>query len=525
MTTDRDLRVDALAVHGDAVFVADTVLPIVAEVDRATGAVRRVFTWPVSAEHRRRTATRSMTGHRGALWVASPLAGGLVRVDLATGTVAVLPLDGGPVDLVAMGDDLLVVGRHWSDDDLFDHLEDIDDLDDLDEGDDLDDGDEDVDLDGWGGTPVMPTPLWRIRDGRAEALSAEVEVCSIAPRAGGGAVALVRRPGDPTVGTPAGGGGIVLHYPAHVALVGADGRFRDVCDVDDLDPVLVDGDDVWLVGSGAEPDPPVGEQALWAMTVVGEGGELVHDYARRDLGAPLRRIDVETGRAVPTPVPLAPVAIVGGVAVEVLPRPRWPTDGERRARARLGDARSGRTRATIDLPAEPDGLNAPVVEGPEVWFVAKRADAVVVVRLDGPRAELIPVAVPTAPHRPPATAPEGLDLAAFEAKALRAAEHAVAWCADEEVAWRRSARSALGPPSLVGAFPDTAVHIPLVRHDRPERRYVVAWRLYTELGDNVCLDIVTPLDELLDSAWGQRQLDRAQPGPGGIAVVDALGWP
>jgi len=46
----RPIRLGCFDVRDGAVVVADATLPIVAEADAASGAVRRVFTWPLATD-------------------------------------------------------------------------------------------------------------------------------------------------------------------------------------------------------------------------------------------------------------------------------------------------------------------------------------------------------------------------------------------------------------------------------------------------------------------------------------------
>jgi hypothetical protein len=106
-----------LAVGAGRCFVADDVVPVVAELDTVDGRAVELFTWELSPPHRHlpRTTALALAGEE--LLVASPAAGGLVRIDRATGGSTVTPVPAPPLDVVVDGEVVWIVGAPDLDDD------------------------------------------------------------------------------------------------------------------------------------------------------------------------------------------------------------------------------------------------------------------------------------------------------------------------------------------------------------------------------------------------------------------------
>ncbi len=65
--------------HG-AVWVCDERLPVVVRVDRITGHVLGVASWPIDDALREQPSIADIDARGATVWVASPSAGGLVRL-------------------------------------------------------------------------------------------------------------------------------------------------------------------------------------------------------------------------------------------------------------------------------------------------------------------------------------------------------------------------------------------------------------------------------------------------------------
>src|SRR5450755_1927718 len=100
----RQFRLGCFDVRDSRVAVADESLPLVAEVDGASGAVIRVFTWPLSPHHRGRPVALSVLALDESVMIASPAAGGIVEISRRTGEASVIPLNADPGALLASAD-------------------------------------------------------------------------------------------------------------------------------------------------------------------------------------------------------------------------------------------------------------------------------------------------------------------------------------------------------------------------------------------------------------------------------------
>ncbi len=89
----RSLSIASADVHGDLIAAGDANIPAVVLADSTTGDVLAVHTWPLSPEHRGRPRCTDVALTADEVIVASPAAGGLVRIDRATGTTTVIAFD------------------------------------------------------------------------------------------------------------------------------------------------------------------------------------------------------------------------------------------------------------------------------------------------------------------------------------------------------------------------------------------------------------------------------------------------
>ena len=60
----RPIRLGCFDVRDGRVFAADDSLPVATEIDAATGEMVRVFSWPLSGEHRGRPTGRRLAAGR-----------------------------------------------------------------------------------------------------------------------------------------------------------------------------------------------------------------------------------------------------------------------------------------------------------------------------------------------------------------------------------------------------------------------------------------------------------------------------
>ena len=107
----RPIRLGCFDVRNGRVFAADDSLPIAAEIDAATGETVRVFSWPLSGDHRGRPTALDILARDDSVLIASPAAGGIVEIDRRSGQATIIPLDADAGTLLATGDAIWAVGR------------------------------------------------------------------------------------------------------------------------------------------------------------------------------------------------------------------------------------------------------------------------------------------------------------------------------------------------------------------------------------------------------------------------------
>ena len=114
MSANRQFRLGCFDASGGSVVLADDGLPLAVEIDGMSGAVRRVFTWPVSPELRGRPVALDVLLLGESVMVASPAAGGVIRLDRRSGESALIPLEADVGTLTACGDAVwAVAGPDW----------------------------------------------------------------------------------------------------------------------------------------------------------------------------------------------------------------------------------------------------------------------------------------------------------------------------------------------------------------------------------------------------------------------------
>ena len=100
----RPIRLGCFDVRDRSVVIGDDSLPIAVEADGASGSVNRVFSWPLSPQHRGRPVALSILNLERSILIASPAAGGIVDIDRRSGQVTVIPLEADVGTLIDCGD-------------------------------------------------------------------------------------------------------------------------------------------------------------------------------------------------------------------------------------------------------------------------------------------------------------------------------------------------------------------------------------------------------------------------------------
>jgi hypothetical protein len=334
----RPLRIESFDVRDGRIAAVDGAVPLAVEADLATGRVLGVWTWEPAAGRRGRPVATDVILTGTGVVVASPAAGGLVRIDRTTGVATVLTLDADVGHLVwnGDGDALWAVGASAEEADPTWPRRPV-----VWEGrpagatgpDDLDDDDDD---DPDPSMRIEPsTPVWRVEGDSVIAydLGGRVENLAILSDE---VVAVCTRPTDPLVKRWSGPGFISFERPA--TLLRGDpalGRAAVGAVSDGCGSLLVDREAAWLVGFDADEGPAT----VWRLGTEDEAPVLMRTVGWRE----------------PEPLLVAAGRVVGL---------EWRR-GSRLAHIAAVDPAAGGGELTVDLPGVDDDAR---VDGGMVWF-------------------------------------------------------------------------------------------------------------------------------------------------------------
>jgi hypothetical protein len=482
-----------LAVGPGRCFLADDVVPVVAEIDTADGRVVELFTWTLSPPHRRLPTSTALALQDGNLLVASPAAGGLVRIDLATGGSTVTPIPAPPLHVVVDGEAVWIVGAPDLDDDarperdgtrhpvrweapteadVAEHraalsgmftvaadgslrplVDDADPLPTAAEREDLDDDESEL--------VDRSRRLFRLTGAGLVTVDIGGEPCGEMVL-DGTLICVCWRDDDPLVKrVDPGGGSVSYERPATVLAVSADGDVRRVGSVDDNSgTVVANRGTVYLLGYAARE-----AETLHAIDVTGTGLGDVVDPGVDDVLAIVDRIAVGMVRSRRTPWH-AHEDEPEGVHLHLVP---------------LDDPGARRRVPVPDV--DTDQVD---VAGGTVWLV--RADRRALVSVDVTSGEVteIGLAVDCAHQAPVPEPPPGLDLDGHEQAELGFLRDSLLG------GWTNVETGATLPfitgvtfdnIRLEGTFPSTAVVALFHAEGRPGVQFGRRWALYDELGD------------------------------------------
>ena len=479
---------------------------MVAQVDRVTGQVAQLFWWSISPEHRRRSASNSL-GFRGdELWVSSPLAGGVLRIDTLTGATSLIALDEAPGTLTAVGDTIWVVGSHPDDDDEPERLDFVptrpvvwaEGTDASARGEVFDDF----------SFHLPPRPAWRIDGSVATRVDLGGDVSQLTPLHGDEFLAVLRRSDDPVVMTPEREGGISFGYPG--AVVRGDGRTepRVLVELPDTSGSLIaDGNSWWLVGFGFEA--PAAHPAQSGL------------FGPSDPVA-LFELDIETGGLDPSSCTLEVEAILGGIGV-VFEREHASRFGGKTTRcdALCFELDQPGAAWRVEMATDVDRFSTSMAtDDGRLWLVGQEADAIMWLDPAAGTAGALTIDADLAANKPTPVRPEAVDLESFERSQLEGLRDV--FLADES-------RGSEDEPSFINGitfesvelrdqFPDTHVVACFRADNRPGILFARRWNLYDELGntqDHEYAEI--HLAESIEAAgWGLPPVEECRPDSEGI---------
>src|SRR5580693_7060549 len=277
----RPLRLGCFDVRNGTVFAADESLPVAAEFDAATGETVRVFSWPLSRDHRGRPVALDILGRDDSVLIASPAAGGIVEIDRRSGQVTIIPLNADAGTLLATRDAIWAIARpDWDeppagrpggkrpviweepteeeiarDQEMMRHLR-------FPEMRQFDDEEEAArtladwrDAEGDFEDLLPPTPIWRVSAGTVRRIELDLEQPTLAA-AGGKLAGVCRLPSDPIVKhLSPGAGSVSWRYPGTVVVIDDTGTLDVLAQVPGSGgAVCADGGTVWLLGFEEEVD-------------------------------------------------------------------------------------------------------------------------------------------------------------------------------------------------------------------------------------------------------------------------------
>ena len=487
----RPLRLGCFDVRGGRVFAADDSLPMVAEIDAATGETVRVFSWPLSGAHRGRPTTLDILARDDSILLASPAAGGIVGIDRRSGQATIIPLDADAGTLLDTGDAIWAVGRpDWdeppagrpdgkrpviweepTDEERARHQEMMRNmrfpgvrlLDDEEGGRTLAEW---RDAEGDFEVLMPPTPIWRVSAGAVRRIGLDLEQPMLAA-AGGKLAGVCRLPSDPVIKhLSPGAGSVSWRYPGTAVVI------DDTGSLDVLGPVPGSGGTVcaedgivWLLGFEAEAD---------------------------DEPAPeVRELQVAGGRVeeVPGVRPRRPVAVAG----------RFVADLAEPDNADGPEADAARESVVIRFwPA--DGGN-PWTAGPaelgryvlartwggEVWLADPGGSTLVAAAPGRSGVCELPISLDCRPWMPRPELPAGLDSQQFEHDHLDRLRAAFlgGWRSSEGETKPFIEGVTFDSVELRGEFPGRVIVALFHAVDRPGIQFGRRWRLYDELGNPI----------------------------------------
>ena len=445
----RPLAIESFDVRDGHVVAVDEIVPLAVEADLSTGEIVGTWTWDLRPELRDRRTATAVALTRADIVVASPAAGGLVRIERATGATTVVPLTVNAGRLRRDGETVWAAAGN----------------DDYDDDDDFGDApprpvvwegvpeDEDDDMEGDPTALILPpTPVWRV-DGTtvtAYDFGGQVEDFVVLD---GTVVAVCTLPTDPLIKVAQGEGWISYARPATVLRGDPVRGLAKVATVPEgAGDLVVDGGAVWLVGYARDFEP---------ATVLRLGPQDAEPVLVQ-----------QVGRREPDPV-----TVVGGRVVSL--------DGDRRrvhARiVRLG-RRVGRPVVIVDLPPLADDT---AVDGTVVWFRHRRRPTIVGLDVERATVTQVVLDIATEPYVPPPVPPPGLDLDRYEAEQRDSLREVFVggWVAEDGSRRPYIDGVTFESVELRGSFPDTVIVALFRSENRPGIRFGRRWRLYDELGN------------------------------------------
>jgi hypothetical protein len=520
---------EAFDVVGGRIAAVDSVLPVVAELD-ADGSLISVWQWTLDPRLRGRPTAKDVVLTDAHVVVASPAAGGIVRIDRRTGEESLIQLDedigwlirdaervwavadpdrpGAYEAFLASPDRRPVVWEQPTHEDMerfrsrtvgwFVGLPGEDgELTPLADANDpmptaedwRDDDDDEAEHIG------PPTPLWAVNDDRAVRIQLDGDLSALG--AGNGwVVAVCQLPSDPLIKAVQPGGYLSYVRPGTV-LVGDGQSVTPVGTVaESSGTVWIEGQHAWLLGFNRELDDEQFE---------------------------VRRLDMETGlMSEPFVTASEVVAVVRGQLITV---GRGDEHSHVEDRADRADASTSTVRVSAPGSEAAREIGTPrledqvAVDGSMAWFRVAGACELVGVDVELGTVRRVPVEVDCRDFLPAVSVPENLDASAFESEQLEGLRAAFfgGWRSESGDQREFIDGVTFDSVELDGSFPHTAVVALFHAADRDGIQFGRRWSLYDDLGNPQQLEYADiHLMEDIEAGYGLPRREDCLPGDDGI---------
>jgi hypothetical protein len=524
----RELVIGALAVHEDVAVVVDRALPVAAEVDLHTGATQRLYVWDLPPARRDRELVADVEITEREILVASPASGGLVRIDRATGDVGIVPLPAELTMVLTDGTSVWLVGEAVEDEE--------DDEDDADaarhpvvweepspelidharrrlsgfavqrdgEWVSMADALEPPSLAWWqenddaADTLAHASPLWRLDGDQTVPIGHDGAIAAGAVIRGS-LVAVSWLADDPLIKRVAAGNSLGYVSPSSVVVIDRNGSTRRIARVtDDNGDVVVDGDDVWLLGF---VDDPFDEERTEVRSL---------DLTTPAIGATVASRFLE------------PVAVVRGLIVDFdWSPPRsgpWEPDFATREPQLFVRIVGVDGNEVGRSPIPPVDAESARVTGAHIWLAHTSGTSIVGVDVESGNVRTIEVheVCPAVP----ALQPDGVDLEAWETEQLEHLRGSLlgGWRSADGTTSPFIEGVMFGAMERRGSFPDSELVVLFTSIRRPGIQFARRIRLYDELGnlEGVADAEIWLMEDVESAARGLPPVDQCVPDDDGI---------
>jgi hypothetical protein len=530
-TRTRPLRIAALDVAGGVAVMADAVLPLVVEVDLASGRLGPIRSWPLRDGAGDAETVTDVAIIDSEILVASPAAGGLVRLDRVSGSSSVVALERGPQRVVVADTGVWVVGENghglrprkpgerrravvWQDPSEEEvarwrefvsrrsrvtppsappepllsmadpplpgfrrWAEEHDDRQDV---------------------VGRPTPLWHISGENVTELAIDGDVADLAV-AGGRLVVVAWLAADRLVKVVDPSGRSVSYLRPKTVLLGDQ--------VTGIDPIGSVGDANF--GSRVIAD----HRRVWLLGFSRHTGD--HHAASQ-----VREIDLD-GRRLMSPLAIdvtLPVAVVDDKVVDVARKGGGWTDSTPLRHELRVLTRENQLVASVDVPLI--GTDLVTINDRTVWFVRREHPILAGLHIDTGMVANVDVNLNCRPWVHAPTPPEGLDLRSFEASQLAHVRSALlgGWVGADGSDTPYIRGITFESVTLDGTFPSAEIVALFHSDNRAGILFGRRWELYDDLGNTSPLDYATIglMEDVEAAGYGLPEVDDCHPDEDGV---------